>query len=97
MSYRRLSVLAACCFIPVFGTQALGQVRLMGISGNQENKNQVDDPDATLFEVDLTTAAITQIQKLTFLPDTDTIGFNPNDGLIYTCRSDSLPSLALSN
>ena len=59
------------------------QSRLVGITGNQEDGDQVSFPDVTLFEIDLADASTTKLMPLTFIPDTDAIGFNPDDGLLY--------------
>jgi hypothetical protein len=55
--------------------------RLIGISGNQF---QPKDPrDEVLYDINPDTAALTQIVKLSFVPDTDAIGYNPENGLLY--------------
>lgn len=56
------------------------QVRLLGITGNQEFNPASDE---TLFNINLTTAATTSILQLTHIPDTDSIGYNPVNGLLY--------------
>ena len=63
----------------VAGT-ALGQVRLVGITGNQEFNPAEDE---TLFEVSLSNATTTRLLTLTHVPDTDSIGYNPISGLVF--------------
>ncbi len=62
------------------------EIRLIGITGNK-NTGPPDNPphpdDEKLFEINLTNFAATPLVKLPFVPDTDAIGFNPEDGLLY--------------
>ncbi len=75
-------IAALLCALCV-GTTSHAQTRLLGITGNQEDGDQESFPDVTLFEIDTTDAATTKIMALTFVPDGDQIGFNPDDGLLY--------------
>ena len=59
------------------------QVRLMGVTGNQEDADQESLPDTTLFEINLEDASIAEVTKLTPIPDGHIVGYNPNDNLIY--------------
>jgi autotransporter-associated beta strand protein len=62
------------------------EIRLIGITGNK-NTGPPDNPphpdDEKLFEINLTNFTATPLEKLPFVPDTDAIGFNPEDGLLY--------------
>jgi hypothetical protein len=77
----RLFVVTAFLLGVVSTTPA--QVRLMGITGNQEDDDQASFPDTTLFEINLETAEPNPVAKLTWIPDSHAVGFNPVDGLIY--------------
>src|SRR5512145_2466545 len=55
-------------------------VRLIGITGNQETNPGEDE---TLFEINLTNASTTRLFQTAHIPDTDSIGNNPVDGLLY--------------
>jgi hypothetical protein len=60
------------------------QIRLIGITGKQNtSEDGVDPNDDKLFEINITNAAVTPLEKLAFVPDTTAIGFNPQDGLLY--------------
>ena len=62
----------------------LFSVKLYGITGNQQNASY---PDETLFSIDYTTTpgtlGLTNLKKLPYVPDTDAIGYNPENGLLY--------------
>src|SRR5437868_5850426 len=78
MNRRALVILvvsfAAGSFVPC----ARGAVRLIGITGNQGLDN-----DETLYEINLTNASVTPLVKLPSIPDTDSIGFNPETQLLH--------------
>ncbi|HEX5177219.1 MAG TPA: hypothetical protein VFV83_09335 [Chthoniobacteraceae bacterium] len=62
--------------------------RLIGITGQQGDDTQDLQgnfvfPDHTLYEINLTTAAITKLRKLTFVNDSQAIGYSPATGLLY--------------
>lgn len=63
--------------------------RLIAISGQQGNADDLNPqggflyPDNTLFEVNLTSGALTKLFRTTWVPDSQAIGFNPADGLLY--------------
>lgn len=62
--------------------------RLVGTTGQQGNETLDPQggflyPDHTLYEINLTTAAITKLLKLTFVNDSQAIGFSPATGLLY--------------
>jgi hypothetical protein len=77
----RLLAFAVCLL--GLGDISFGQVRLMAITGNQEEDDQASFPDTTLFEINLENAESTLISKLTWIPDSHAVGFNPSDGLVY--------------
>ncbi len=78
--HRSLMVILAVFAIGVCSPAARAAVRLIGITGNQEANAESDE---SLYEINLTTAATTKLFQLTHIPDTDSIGFNPVDGLLY--------------
>jgi hypothetical protein len=55
--------------------------RLLAVSGNRES--DALPPDETLFEINTADATWTELFALTHIPDTDAIGFNPKNGLLY--------------
>ena len=62
--------------------------RLVGITGQQGDETPDTQggflyPDHTLYEINVTTAAITKLRKLTFVNDTQAIGYSPATGLLY--------------
>jgi hypothetical protein len=62
--------------------------KLVGITGQQGNDTQDLQgnyvyPDHTLYEINLTTAAITKLRKLTFVNDSQAVGYSPATGLFY--------------
>jgi hypothetical protein len=68
-------------------TEAQGW-RLIGITGQQGDdtldlQGNFVFPDHTLYEINLTTAAITKLRKLTFVNDSQAIGYSPATGLLY--------------
>lgn len=65
----------------LFPHHVFAQTRLIAITGNRENESL--ETDETLFELSLDDASFTQLQTLTHIPDSDAIGYNPLDGLIY--------------
>ena len=66
--------------VSVISPSAHAVVRLIGITGNQEFNPAADE---TLYEVNLTNATTTSLLQLTHVPDTDAIGYNPTNGLVY--------------
>jgi hypothetical protein len=72
--------------------------KLIAISGQQSEdlrdaQNQFVHPDHTIFEVNLTTGAVTKIRTLPFSNDSVSIGFNPSNSLLYyTAGSESYSS-----
>lgn len=69
-------------------THAQVSWRLIGITGQQGNETLDPQggflyPDHTLYEINLTTAAITKLLTLTFVNDSQAIGFCPVNGLLY--------------
>ena len=77
---RRGQLLLALCALAYTPSFAQAQVRLIGITGNQEADV---DQDERIFEINLENASLTNIMQLTHIPDTDAIGYNPVDGLLY--------------
>lgn len=71
------------CLICLCGISSTVQAatRLVAITGNRES--DLLPPDETLFEIDPADASSTQLITFTHIPDTDAIGFNPLNGLIY--------------
>jgi autotransporter-associated beta strand protein len=62
------------------------EIRLIGITGNKNTgppNNPPHPDDEKLFEINLTNFSATPLVRLPFVPDTDAIGFNPEDGLLY--------------
>jgi len=62
--------------------------KLVGITGQQGNDTSDGQggflfPDHTLYEINLTTAAITKLRKLTFVNDSQALGYSPLTGLLY--------------
>jgi hypothetical protein len=62
--------------------------RLVGITGQQGNDAQDAQgaflfPDHTLYEINVATAAITKLRKLTFVNDSQAVGYSPLTGLLY--------------
>jgi hypothetical protein len=78
--HRNLMLAFAVLSLWVFAPAVRAQVRLVGITGNQETNAAVDE---TLFEINVTNAATTQLFQTTHIPDSDTIGYNPENGLLY--------------
>jgi hypothetical protein len=72
--------------IGVFAPSSQAVVRLIGITGDLHSgefafENGPDDE--TLYEINITTAATTRLFQTSRIPDTNTIGYNPNNGLLY--------------
>lgn len=63
--------------------------RLIGITGQQSNASDLDPqggflyPDNTLFQISLTNGSTTKLFRTTWVPDSQSIGYNPVDGLLY--------------
>jgi hypothetical protein len=65
--------------------------RLVGITGQQgvdslsnpEDPNSFIYPDHTLYEINQTTGALTKIMVMTFVNDSQAIGYCPADGRLY--------------
>src|SRR5262245_28475776 len=72
-----LSVAFVVMLCPTFVFAVTG-VRLIGITGNQGAKE-----GTTLYDIDIATKAIQPILRLPFVPDTDSISFNPQNGSLY--------------
>ena len=67
-----------------FSTAVLAQPRLIGITGNQGPGGPNPDPnDERLYEINLTNFSLSPIIKMPWVPDTDSIAFNPDNGLLY--------------
>jgi hypothetical protein len=68
-------------------TASHAQWKLYGISGQQTDTTMVGTefqyPDHTLFEISLTNAAVSNLFQLTWINDSQAIGFNPDNHLIY--------------
>jgi hypothetical protein len=77
---RTLMLALAMLSVGVFSPAARAQIRLIGITGNQETNAANDE---TLYEINITNAATTRLFQTTHVPDTDSIGYNPVDGLLY--------------
>jgi hypothetical protein len=60
--------------------------RLIGITGNQTNPNP-NTTDEVLYDIDYTSnpgaIGVTRLVELPFVPDSDAIGYNPENGLLY--------------
>jgi hypothetical protein len=76
-------------------------VRLYGITGQQGNGTLINPedpqsfqyPDHTLFDINLTTGALTKVMRMTFVNDSQAIGYCPADGMLYhTAGSESYSS-----
>jgi hypothetical protein len=57
--------------------------QLVGITGQQGNDDIATYPDNTLFDINLTTGALTKLFTATYIPDSHSIGYNPVSGLLY--------------
>ncbi len=62
--------------------------RLVGITGQQQDETPDGNggflyPDHTLYEIDLTDGGATPLFKMTFVNDSQAIGFCPADGRLY--------------
>jgi PEP-CTERM motif len=83
---KKLGISAALLGL-VLGAQgtAGAAVTLYGITGNQEadKAGATDLPDETLFAINTGTGAMTTVKRLSYIPDTDAIGWNPMDGQVY--------------
>jgi hypothetical protein len=77
---RTLTLALALLAVGAFASLAQAQIRLIGITGNQEANPANDE---TLYEIDISNAATTRLFQATHIPDSDTIGYNPVDGLLY--------------
>lgn len=72
--------------------------RLVGITGQQGNDTPDPQggflyPDHTLYEINLTSAAVTKLLRLTFVNDSQAVGYSPATGLLYhSAGSDSYTS-----
>ena len=74
--------LAALAVLLVSTATALAQPRLIGITGNQGDS--VPNPaNERLYEINLTDFSLTPLVSLPWVPDTDSIAFNPDNGLLY--------------
>ena len=78
--------------------------KLYGITGQQTNDTPADSgtgfkyPDHTLFEINTSTAALTSIKLLTWVNDSQSIGFNPDNNLLYhTAGSEAYSNNPLRN
>jgi hypothetical protein len=80
--FRQLtSILPSALLVLLLGSTnsyAVTGMRLIGITGNQGVDN-----DETLYEIDLAAGTVNPLFKLPFVPDTDSIAFNPRNGLLY--------------
>jgi hypothetical protein len=68
------------CALVALSAPARAQIRLIAITGNQEFNPANDE---TLYEINTTTAAATRLFQTSHVPDSDAIGYNPVDGLLY--------------
>ena len=57
--------------------------KLVGITGQQGNDDIATYPDNTLFEINTDTGALTKLFQATFIPDSHSIGYNPDSGLLF--------------
>jgi len=76
---------AAISFAQSGGT---GPWKLIGITGQQgdttlDGSNNFLHPDNCLFEITTTNAAVTKLFKATWVPDSQSLGYNPESGLLY--------------
>jgi hypothetical protein len=62
---------------------ASAQVRLIGMTGNQTQGDWNGIPQESLFEVDLTDGSTEFLSRLDFGFDSQAIGYNPKDGMLY--------------
>jgi MYXO-CTERM domain-containing protein len=77
---RILTFALGLAVLGVSPSNARAAVRLIGITGNQETNAANDE---TLYEINITNAATTRLFQTSHIPDSDTIGYNPVDGLLY--------------
>jgi hypothetical protein len=78
--HRKLMLTLTIVIVWICVPSAQAQVRLIGITGEQ---GQPGGPDETLFEINLTNASTTLLFAPTHIPDTNAIGYNPVNGLVY--------------
>jgi hypothetical protein len=78
--HRTVTFGLALCALAALSRPAQAQIRLIGITGNQEANPANDE---TLYEINTTTAATTRLFQTSHVPDSDSIGYNPVDGLLY--------------
>lgn len=85
---RLITLFALCQLQDVIHAQTY---RLFGISGKQQADQVAPDvytyKDHTLFEINTATALLTEKIRMTWVPDSDAIGFCPQNGLIYHTAS----------
>jgi hypothetical protein len=77
---RTLTLALSLVVVGFYSSSAQAVVRLIGITGNQEANAANDE---TLYEINLVNGATTKLFQTSHIPDSDTIGYNPVDGLLY--------------
>src|SRR5687768_2336639 len=79
-------------FLALTATTAVSHAqswKLYAVTGQQTSTNLIGNgpefqwPDHTLFEVNTATAALTELFELPWVNDSQAIGFNPENNLIY--------------
>jgi hypothetical protein len=77
------------CGLALISTISHAQWKLYGITGQQTDTTPADSgtgfkyPDHTLVEINTMTAAVSPLFTLTWINDSQAIGFNPTNHLIY--------------
>jgi hypothetical protein len=84
-----LGYVSILCGLSLAATVSHAQVKLYGVTGQQTDNTPADSgtgfkyPDHTLFDINPSNAALTKLFTLTWVPDTQAIGYNPDNRLLY--------------
>lgn len=83
---RPLMFTLAVLSVALCSASAQAQIRLIAITGDLHSGEfhfEYGPDDETLYEINITNAAETRLFQVSRIPDTNTIGYNPNNGLLY--------------
>ncbi len=83
---RPLRLVLAVAAVGALAPLAHAQIRLIAITGDLHSSEfhfEYGPDDETLYEINITNAAETRLFQVSRIPDTNTIGYNPNNGLLY--------------
>ncbi len=78
----KLSLRLSLCALLTLGLAGVSQaqLKLIGVTGNQESNTTLDE---SIWEIDTSSGTPAFIRPMAHAKDTDSIGYNPLDGLLY--------------